>query len=117
MTGKHSKSSIFNSCIDFEGDISNRYMNYLQPVQDCLDQSRRRMNAQSYRGGTTLDDQSGIGIKHNDIGIPSQEQLAVSRCPTFSNMYQFIGGVPPLHVIAAKADSQTEYYLEKARNR
>lgn len=32
---KQSKSSVFNSCIDFEGDISSR--DYMQPVQECLD--------------------------------------------------------------------------------
>ena len=77
------------------------------------------MNAQVYRGGTSLDEQaSGISIRHNsfDGPIPSKELLALSRFPTFSNMQQFVRGVPPLHVVAAKADSQTEYYLEKARN-
>lgn len=39
LTTKKSKSSIFNSCISFEGETSHRgdISNYLQPVQDCLD--------------------------------------------------------------------------------
>lgn len=59
-------SSAFNSCIDLS--MSNKEMEgYLLPVEELLNQSRKRLNATNFSGGRVIDEQvSGISIKHND---------------------------------------------------